>query len=168
MIRLILNAGHLARGRSPLVACMRRSAWTLSLLTLLVPSVSGADVPAKELVFHLVPLQYWGHPEGYREKSLPTGTVRLYKVGSHEPGLLAKVNEPVTIPQGQWTWIAEAPGFVSVAAGSVNVGEECRATGKPHPFYMWVVPACSLLLDDSRGWSSIQRLDMVSLSYGAV
>ncbi|MCP4550408.1 MAG: carboxypeptidase regulatory-like domain-containing protein [bacterium] len=99
---------------------------------------------------------------------MPTGTVRLYKVGSHEPGLLAKVNEPVTIPQGQWTWIAEAPGFVSVAAGSVNVDEECRATGKPHPFYMWVVPACTLLLDESRSWSSIQRLDMVSLSYGAV
>jgi hypothetical protein len=128
----------------------------------------SSEPPAKDIVFRLVPLEHWSRAEEYPARALPEGVIRLYRNGSHQPELIADANHSVRVPEGRWTWIAEAPGYVSVASGLISVGDDCRPTGQAHTLYWWVVPACQLSFEETSAWTRVQRLDIASLSYSSV
>jgi hypothetical protein len=120
-----------------------------------------------EATFHLVPAASWnkGRPKG--ESFLPGGSIHLYRQGDSDPSLVAKANVPVHIPSGVWLWIAEAPGYVSTESGTLSIPAATSSTTRKN--IAWPVsPACEVELTDDRRWAASQRLDVVSLSFGAV
>jgi hypothetical protein len=129
-----------------------------ALLGWLPAGVASADLAT---VFYLVPLAEWNDGQPKATSFLPEGTVYLYRQGSYEVGLTAKANEPIELPPGTWIWIAEAPGFISTAAGSLSIGTKSKPMLER---IVWpVVPACRIALAESPGWQGIERIDFVSL-----
>lgn len=143
----------------------RRRTLAALFLTLLG---TGAPALAAPVRFWFVPEAAWNgvreqNPQALEER-IENATVRLYRVGSYEAELEVPGGEIVDVPRGTWTWIAEAPGFVTAAAGFLSVGDERR---EPMELLWWMAPACTVSLADDR-WQGVQRLDAVSLEYGAV
>ena len=129
------------------------------VLWLLAPALF-AEERHPEVTFLLIPKE---HQSQLREEHfLPEGTVRLYRRGTYTGALRLAANEPTPVPPGDWVWIAEAPGYVSVSSGLLRLGPQSESKRLAWP----VVPACELtLLPDS--WETLSRLDVVSLDYGA-
>jgi hypothetical protein len=113
-----------------------------------------------EVTFLLLPKEYQNQPK--EEHFLPEGTVRLYRRGTYTEALRLPLNEPTPVPPGDWVWIAEAPGYVSVSSGLLRLGPQSEPKRLAWP----VVPACELMLTPG-GWEKISRLDVVSLDHGA-
>lgn len=119
--------------------------------------------PAAEVTFRLVPLEHF--PARDAEDVLTSGTVYLYAHGAYEPELSGPVNEPISIPVGTWHWIAEAPGYVTVAGGTLSLGQDTDLSRS----LLWpVVPACRYRLDEDPAWRRLNRVDVVSLDHHAV
>ena len=139
----------------------------LLIAVLFCPFIVGADSVhgATEITFRLVPEGHW--TEGLRDiNSWATadGRVLLYQQGDVEPRLILDANRPVTVPAGSWLWTGEATGYVTVKPGQMAVPEEA-----PPKTLVWpVVPACELKLAAPRRWQGVERLDVVSVSYGTV
>jgi len=112
--------------------------------------------------FALVPVEFWEDPEGHL---LTDGRVRLYKADSYSPDLVVELNEATPISTGVWRWIGEADGWVTVSSGTLSIGESCSGTRR---LLWWVVPACSVSLDDPDDWKGVDRVDLVSLNFGSV
>jgi len=134
--------------------------WFLALIAL---SYVSAPLPAHQLTFHLAPESEWNGGRPNSQAFLPEGEVFLYRVGSYFPEITLPLNEAQEVPEGLWTWIAQAPGFVTVAGGSVSLGgaEPIQKT------LIWpAVPACEIDLGEEP-WRGVSRLDVVSLDHGA-
>ncbi len=71
------------------------------------------------LTFHLVPIQYWDDPAGPVGHELANGRIYLYRDGSFEPEIVASAEEPITLTDGVWAWMAEAPGYVSTSTDRI-------------------------------------------------
>ena len=106
-----------------------------------------------------------GAAANLQESFLPKGTIQLYRVGTYTPELVFEANVATPVPAGQWTWIAEAPGYVSSSTGLLHV---VGATGEPEARkIVWtVVPSCDVDLSGD-DWSGVTRFDTVSLDAGA-
>lgn len=120
-----------------------------------------------EIEFRLVPSsgQVGGEEEADASdprEYLTDGVVHLYRAGSFEAELTVPINIPVEVPSGKWTWVGEAPGYVTVGSGILNLGDEAVKKAVVWP----AVPACALKVSQ-REWQGISRLDVVSLDYDA-
>jgi hypothetical protein len=136
--------------------------WGLCLVFFLATPVGAAT---HEVTFYLVPEAEWQNGSPSPQSFLPEGTVLLYRPGDYEPELTLSANERHEIPSGTWYWIAESPGYVSVASGAINAPEAGPALRKN---IVWpMVPACELNLGEAN-WEGVQRLDAVSLDRQAL
>ncbi len=117
--------------------------------------------------FRLVPRSDW-QPHGEQNAAvLPEGRILLYREGSYTPERIVPANEVSKIPAGNWVWIAEAEGFVSVVGGTLKIPSHVEQP-QPKVLYWPVVPACRVVLDPSANWAGVQRLDVVSVTQDAV
>ena len=164
--------------RPPLAPALRRrggrTGWTsaLGLAAALVAGagqlpLSAADGRPTTVVFELVPESAWtaGRPDP--AAALETGRVFLYRVGEDaEPDLVLPAGEPVQVPPGDWSWIAEADGHVTTEGGVLRAGD--ARPGAPPKTIVWpVVPACRAVLAEDEDWGPLHRLDLVSLTRSA-
>jgi len=136
------------------------------LMSLILPSTAVAVDEGVPLLFRLVPSSSWTsgtEPTDY----LPEGKVFLFREGTYTPAVVLDANRPGRVPPGSWVWIAEAPGYVSVVAGTVNIPKDLRQE-QPKGIYWPVVPACRIVLDPGEHWSGVQRMDVVSVTSDAV
>lgn len=118
-----------------------------------------------EVTFSFVPESQWEPDHLSPELYLPEGFVYLYRVGFYEHEHLVEFNRPIELPAGDWAWIGEAPGFVTVAAGLLSIsGEETSSRRIVWP----VAPACRVELQADESVLRLDRLDVVSLARGAV
>ncbi len=86
----------------------------------------------------------------------------MYREGSFDEELVLEANVPSAVPEGIWTWIAEAPGYVSKNTGRLQIGPRTSAKR-----LLWsVLPACELRFSGG-DWTGATRLDIVSLDHGA-
>jgi len=127
-------------------------------------SADASEPPAKhEVTFHLVPEAAWNDGRPATAQFLPEGRIFMFRSGSYEPERILDANRPQEVPSGDWYWIAESSGYVSVVAGGLRLagGEPLRKT------ILWpVAAACQLDLSEAR-WNGVVRLDAVSLDRGA-
>ncbi|MEM7050322.1 MAG: hypothetical protein AAF604_11720 [Acidobacteriota bacterium] len=136
---------------------------TLRSATLLL-ALAAWPAGAAEVQFHLVAQADWEAGRLDPEHYLPVGEVFLYRLGSYEPEIVAPLNEPLAVPPGEWTWVAEAPGFVSIQAGAFAVTEE----ESPAKALVWEgIPACQVTVSALLDFRRLDRLDVVSLPHGA-
>ena len=115
-----------------------------------------------KITFSLVPKKGPSPSQLAEDTFLPEGTVRLYRRGTYTAGLQLPLNQPTSVPPGDWIWVAEAPGYVSVSSGLLRLGTESADRRLVWP----VVPACEISLEPNE-WERISRLDVVSLDFGA-
>jgi len=125
-------------------------------------SVATLPAAATTVTFHLVPE---GVAEPKADDFLPSGTVFLYQQGKDEAERSVPLNGPVVLGAGNWLWIAEAPGFVTVAAGMLVLDGR---DGSDKTIVWPAAPACRVLLPQPREMPGVSRLDVVSLDRGAV
>lgn len=128
----------------------------------------GLPLQAQEasFVFRLLPSSAWP-PTDAGAEALPSGTVFLYREGSHTPELVLEANRPQTVPPGTWVWSAEAEAYVSVVAGTLQVPPDIDQDA-PKTLLWPVVPACRMVLARDAEWSGVHRLDAVSATSDAV
>jgi len=144
----------------------RLAAWVALLVLAL-----GLPFPLRAgqvVSFHLVPEGSWKGGRPNLSAEVQGGKVKLYQEGAYEPKLIVPAGDPGhDIPPGRWLWIAEAPGYVSVGSGVLDI--PARGTPAAPKVLIWpVVPACDLTLQADRRWQSVDRLDLVSVSYATV
>lgn len=138
---------------------MRGALWIAVVAWMACPAM------ATEVRFSLIPAEHWEDGVTRSEKALSEGTVYLYRIGDYFPTIVAPANQPTEIPAGDWRWIAEAPGYVTVDSGTIAIGWEPDGART----IVWpVVRACELVLSESVDWRQVQRLDFVSTRYGSV
>lgn len=99
---------------------------------------------------------------------LPQGTVHLFRVGESLAAIAVPVEAVVDVPAGSWTWVAEAPGWVSVDAGVLRVAAEEPRNVVPRRIVWPVVPACRVTLGSAAEWKGLERVDVVSIDRSAV
>jgi len=119
------------------------------------------------LTFHLVPIQYWDDPAGPVGHELANGRIYLYRDGSFEPEIVASAEEPITLTDGVWAWMAEAPGYVSTSTDRIFT----LPPGKGPPrreLTVPVVPACHVTRSEDERWKRLDRIDVVSITESAV
>jgi len=119
------------------------------------------------LTFHLVPVRYWDDPEGPVGHELPEGRIFLFRNGSFEAEIVATAEEPFALPDGEWSWMAEAPGYVSTSTDRIF----SLPPGKGPPRRELTVPvvaACHVTRADDERWQRLDRVDVVSLTESAV
>ncbi|NJL27326.1 MAG: hypothetical protein HC897_05255 [Thermoanaerobaculia bacterium] len=127
-------------------------------LILVLAMVTAAH--AHEISFQLVPERAWNEGRPASESFLPVGQIFLFRHGRDRPELVLEANTFGEVPPGDWYWIAEAPGYVSVVGGLLQLPREGESARKA---IVWpVVPACELDLSAAR-WEGVTRLDAVSL-----
>lgn len=127
---------------------------------------AGQEGRGVDFVVNLAPLASWDALEGPTAHLLPEGTVRLYRPGAWRPERVGRAGEVVELPPGEWWLTADAPGFASTAANRIPVGAR-REKGRSS-FVAAVAPACRVELAPRRDWQSVERVDVVSLTEGAV
>ena len=130
----------------------------------LLAALASPRAEAAELTFNLVAEEDWLAGRTEPDRFIP-GQVLLYPVGSYQPWRVVETGRPVDLPAGEWTWIAEAPGWAAVLASALGVDAE----GDPPPRKVVtpVVPACKIYVADREGLRRLERLDLVSLDRGA-
>jgi hypothetical protein len=117
------------------------------------------------VVFQLVPSDRWERlQELGPEVFLQEGEVRLYRPGSDQVALRARLGEEIPLPKGDWTWIAEAPGYISTTAGLISSVTESEA---PRTLVWKAEPACRISFGET-AWQGVEQVDFVSLDFGAV
>lgn len=135
------------------------------LLVLLLAIGLVRAVSGQEITFHLVPEDAWQDEKTRPEAILPDGKVYLFAEGSYEPAAVFPVNIPYRLEPGNWLWVAEAPGYVSVGSGALRIGPKTAGEKR----LLWpVVPACRIDFSPAGDWVGVQRLDLVSLDRAAV
>lgn len=93
------------------------------------------------------------------------GTAFLYRVGDSAPPIVVSTAAPIQVGTGEWIWMAEAPGWVTVLPIRMTVGSDHPQDKRD---LLWpVVPACSVSVAPVL-WRGIRRLDFVSLERGSV
>lgn len=119
------------------------------------------------VTFYLVPESDWSGGAPPPEALLHDGEVTFYRQGSFEPALRLSLGESAVVPAGRWSWIGEAPGYVTVAAGSLHVSDAKAAPGTvTEKRILWpAVPACDLILAGE--WRGVERVDVAALGHGA-
>lgn len=134
------------------------------MIWLLLVGVSATVSRAHEISFQLVPEKAWNDGRPASGSSLPAGQIYLFRHGRDLPELVLEANTFGEVPPGDWHWIAEAPGHVSVVGGLLQLPQESESVRKT---IIWpVVPACELDLSAAR-WEGVTRLDAVSLDRNA-
>ncbi len=134
----------------------------LSLHCILGPTLVAESATEHTVTFVLVPRELWTDGAPKPADALPAGTIYLYRRGSYQATVTLVANEPGPVPEGEWAWIAEAPGYVSTNSGVLTLGGETQ-----HRRIVWsVVPACTLDLS-AASWRGVSRLDTVSLTHGS-
>jgi len=144
-------------------------ALTTERLLILLLFVSSAAFAAEEgvpILFRLVPSSSWTADGGHSDY-LPEGKVFLFREGTYTPSVVLDANRAGRVPPGSWVWIAEAPGYVSVVAGTIKIPNDLKQD-QPKGIYWPVVPACRIALDPEEQWSGVQRMDVVSVTSDAV
>jgi hypothetical protein len=132
---------------------------------LLALAGTARALAGQEITFYLVPESAWAAEATPPSALLGEGTIYLYREGSYAPSAVFPANQPHRVKPGNWVWIAEAPGYVSVGTGALRIGP--GSTGEKR--LLWpVVPACRIDLKPSPGWNGVQRFDLVSLDRAAV
>jgi hypothetical protein len=132
---------------------------------LTLASAHGSASFAYQATFQLVPSEAWPRLSQVGEAAfLKEGEIRLYRLGASEPELQGRLGEALTVPAGEWTWIGEAPGFITTAAGVLLVPEGAEGSKT----IVWKAePACRVTLG-SKAWPGVERVDFVSLDFGAI
>ena len=131
-------------------------------VAMLLLSPAAVEAQPARITFELVPEDAWvdGRPD--MSRLLLEGSVYLYRVGAAEPELTLQVGQAHDVPDGDWVWIAEAPGYVSTVTGTLRAGGGMEKT------LLWpVVPACHISLSDDPRWKGVSRFDVVSIEHGA-
>ena len=127
-------------------------------------AANGSDAGEMEITFHLVPAAHFGQATRSRAAMLPEGTIRLFRAGHYVEEITAEANLPVRVPRGVWSWIAQAPGYVSISSSALIVHQ-----GRSTRQLVWkVVPACEVVLSASDRWRGVRRVDVVSIDHGSV
>ncbi|HSL83798.1 MAG TPA: carboxypeptidase-like regulatory domain-containing protein [Thermoanaerobaculia bacterium] len=128
----------------------------------LLLSPAAVEAQPARVTFELVPAEAWvdGRPD--LRRTLLEGWVSLYRVGAAEPEVTVPVGQAREVPDGEWLWIAESPGYVSTVTGTLKAG-----TGMERTLVWPVVPACHVTLSDDPGWWGVARFDVVSIEHGA-
>lgn len=144
---------------------------TTSGLLLLFAVAPSARVDAATLTIHLVPgitREDATHlsPERLLKEELKEGEVRLYRVGSLEPELRGQPGRPIQVPPGDWFWVGEAPGYISVTTDVYTV--DFDTLDRVNEWIAPVLPACRVRLGGDRRWQTADRVDFVSVSTDAV
>lgn len=88
---------------------------------LLLLSPAAVDAQPARITFELVPVGAWvdGRPDLSRK--LLEGWVYLYRVGAAEPELTLHLGQAREVPDGDWVWIAEGPGYMSTVRGELTL-----------------------------------------------
>ncbi len=154
--------------QNPLAAPQRLGLSARVGLLLSVIGMLPALLAGQEVSFHLVPESSWVKGQPRLADEVKTGTVELYREGAYAPQLVVPAGDGAhTVPPGRWLWIAHAPGYVSVGSGVLEIPVNGRKTAAK--VVVWpVVPACELATSADRRWKSMDRLDLVSISYSTV
>jgi hypothetical protein len=158
---------------------MRRSDFVGSLLVpLLLATLAPVQAAAGplELWLHLVPAARWDAGRVRFEDFLPQGRVALYRAEALRAGeataeLRAPLNTEVLVPEGRWTWVAEAPGWVGwepgmqPELGTVVVSHELFAgrISIDQKLARRAVPACQVVL--AGDWGGLARTQVASLTH---
>ncbi|NJL28701.1 MAG: hypothetical protein HC897_12820 [Thermoanaerobaculia bacterium] len=130
------------------------------MIWLMLAGVSAGVGHAHEISFQLVPEEAWNDGRPAAGSFLPEGQVYLFRHGRDRAELVLETNTFGEVPPGDWYWIAEAPGYVSVVGGLLQLSRDGESVRKT---IIWpVVPACELDLSADR-WKGVVRLDAVSL-----
>ena len=123
--------------------------------------------PAFSVTFRLVPIEYWDDPEGPLGHELQGGRIFLFRAGSFEPEIVAPAGEPIELPPGDWTWMAEVPGFVSTSTDDIYTPSSPEAP-RQRLLIVPVVPACHVTRSEDDRWRHLDRVDVVSVTESAV
>jgi hypothetical protein len=142
--------------------------WCVATLMLVIGPATGARANRLEISFVLVPEQHWSGTRPNLDEALPAGNIFLYREGSYEPELVLTANEPHEIPSGEWVWVGESEGFVTVASGEITIDLESLPEDVTKRVVWPVVPACQIALTPTSEWRGVERLDVASLSTSAV
>jgi hypothetical protein len=136
--------------------------WVLALAPFLAPAILNAET---EIRFLLIPKTDFQGAETNPARFLSEGEIRLYRPGEYKPRLIVPANEMVAVPPGQWLWIAEAPGWVSVESGAMSL-PAAPAAPITRTLVSLMVPACEVSLGERKLWQGTERVDFVSLTHG--
>lgn len=141
------------------------------LLSLALPASGGP----LELWIHLVPAERWDGGKVRFEDFLPEGHVALYRAerlrhGETAAELRAPLNTEILVPEGRWTWVAEAPGWVGwepgmqPETGTVVVSHELFAglISIDQKLARRAVPACLVALTGE--WGGLRRTQVASVT----
>lgn len=128
--------------------------------------VAGSAAAAVDMVVDIAPQSAWDLPDWPTAQKLPAGTVAFYRVGEWRPAFVGEAGKPVPLPPGRYWLTAEAPGYVTTGTNLIPVSPHAERVRVP--FLSGVAPACRVELSPEAEWSAIERLDVVSLSEGAV
>ena len=127
-------------------------------------STVALEAVAVEVTFLAAPVEAFRHGDPLRDDYLTDGTVYLYPEGRFEPAAIFPLNEPQVAERGVYHWIIESPAYVSIDSGTLVILED----GAAAKTMIWpVVPACEVVLDDAPAWRGVDRLDLVSPTYGS-
>lgn len=156
------------RGRcsvTPDLATHAHGRFRAVLGAVLIAGASAVPGLAGTVRIELVPAEHWASGRPKAAHYLPEGTVRFYRAGQYEPSVTGSAGQPIELPPGEWFWNAEAPGYVAVEAGRLDL-----SAGTRDEVLVWpVVPACRIVpAEDPARWRGIERLDVVSLKHAHV
>ncbi|HEX2164751.1 MAG TPA: carboxypeptidase-like regulatory domain-containing protein [Thermoanaerobaculia bacterium] len=129
-------------------------------------AVADRAEAAVDMVVDLAPQAAWDLPDWPTAHKLPAGRVAFYRVGEWRPAFVGEAGKPVPLPPGRYWLTAEAPGYATTGTNLIPVSphaEKVVAT-----FLAGVAPACRVELAPEAAWEAVERLDVVSLTEGAV
>lgn len=130
---------------------------------LALPAALRAD---QAVSFVLAPAPNGGPPRAAGE--LGPGRIQVFRKGDFKPSFVFAAGDPPhVISTGRWTWIADAPGYVSVGNGVLEVAD-ADPDAAPKVAASTMVPACELALATDRRWQRMDGLTLVSLPYSTV
>lgn len=152
----------------------------------------ATSLGARPLQFSIVPVEVWNEPDLYSSHKLTGGEVAFYERDAIEPAFRVAAGARVDVPIGNWVFTVQAPGYIGLASGGINVSSACAAAdaspleGLPgnagswneksiehtvlsaettKEVYWWAVPACKVSLADET-WSAADQIDFISLTFG--
>jgi len=133
-----------------------------SCIALLVAfwALSASADSSTVVTFGLVPDGYSPSAGHDPREAILEGEIRLYRLGAYRPEMYVASGLPAAVPEGEWVWIAEGPGYVSRETGILIV----RGAGPQRRLLIPVIPACELVLAGS--WKGVDRLDVTSIDLG--
>lgn len=140
-------------------------------LCALMALMASPSVSQSEFTFRLIPEAHWNNAAPDRSTLLPEGEVYLYRAGSYQPDLVARVDVPQALTPDHWHWIAEGRDAEGTPYVSVDSGSIIYPEGAPRfdrGIIGPVAPACALDLGAAADWAGVERIDAVSPDRGSV